>query len=221
MVPLLTLISGLAWTIVYVESIRVGFRDKTYAMPIAALALNFAWESTYAVYDLTTSVSIQAFVNLTWALADLAIVYSFFKFGRRELASFVTRRMFAAWGLLAFGAAYEVQWLFFAKFGAHDGARYAAFLQNALMSGLFVQMILARRGLRGQTLTIAVAKWLGTLAPTILIGVIQGSRFILSLGILCSVFDLLYIGLVLWFQTHPDGLASDQMPVTVSASAAN
>jgi hypothetical protein len=33
------------------------------------------------------------------------------------------------------------QWLFLAKFGAHDAARYAAFLQNALMSGLFVQMI--------------------------------------------------------------------------------
>lgn len=89
------------------------------------------------------------------------------------------------------------------------------------MSGFFVQMILARRGLRGQALTIAIAKWLGTLTPTILVGVIQGSRFILGLGILCSVFDLIYIGLVVWFQNHPDGLATEQMPVTVSASAAN
>ena len=80
MEPLLTLISGLAWTIVYVESVRVGFRDKTYAMPIAALALNVAWESTYAVHDLMTSVSIQAIVNLIWTLADFAIVYTFFKF---------------------------------------------------------------------------------------------------------------------------------------------
>jgi hypothetical protein len=221
MAPFFTLLSGLAWTIVYAESIHVGFRDKTYAMPIAALALNVAWESTYAVHDLMTSVSIQAFVNLVWALADLAIVFTFFKFGRAELPSFVTRRMFAAWGMLAFSAAYAVQWLFLAKFGAHEAARYAAFLQNALMSGLFVQMILARRGLRGQTLTIAVAKWLGTLAPTILIGVIRGSRFILGLGILCSVFDLVYIGLVVWFQKHPDGLPSEQMPMTVSASAAN
>jgi hypothetical protein len=104
---------------------------------------------------------------------------------------------------------------------AHDAARYAAFLQNALMSGLSIQMILARQGLRGQTLTIAVAKWLGTLAPTILVGVIQGSRFILGLDILCSVFDVLYIGLVVWFRKHPDGVASDHMPMTVSASAAN
>jgi len=85
------------------------------------------------------------------------------------------------------------------------------------MSGLFIEMILARRGLRGQTLTIALAKWLGTLAPTILFGVVQGSRFILGLGLLCSVFDLVYIGLVLWFQKHPDGSAREQMPVTVSA----
>jgi hypothetical protein len=219
MAPLLTLISGLAWTIVYAESIRIGFRDKTYAMPIAALALNVAWESTYAVHDLITSVNIQAVVNLTWAFADFAIVFTFFKFGRAELPGFVTKRMFAAWGLLAFGAAYAVQWLFFAEFGAHDAARYAAFLQNALMSGLFIQMILARRGLRGQSLMIAVAKWVGTLAPTILFGVIQGSPFILGLGLLCSVFDLVYIGLVLWFQKHADGLASAQMPVAVGVSA--
>jgi hypothetical protein len=43
MEPFLTLISGLAWTIVYIDSIRIGFRQKTYAMPMAALALNFAW----------------------------------------------------------------------------------------------------------------------------------------------------------------------------------
>jgi hypothetical protein len=66
MVPFLTVLSGLAWTIVYAESIRIGFRDKTYAMPIAALALNVAWESTYAVHDLMTLGIIQAFVNLIW-----------------------------------------------------------------------------------------------------------------------------------------------------------
>jgi hypothetical protein len=206
MVPFLTIISGLAWTIVYIESIRVGFRDKACAMPIAALALNFAWASTYAVHDLVTSVSIQVFVNLSWALADLVIVFTFFKFGRAELPSFITRTMFAAWGLLIFGVSYLVQWLFIARFGTHDASRYSAFLQNTLMSGLFVQMVIARRGLRGQTLTIAIAKWLGTLAPTILFGVIESSGFILGLGIICCVFDLVYIGLVLWCQNNLDGV---------------
>lgn len=208
MVSFLTIISGLAWTIVYLDSIRIGFRDKTYAMPIAALALNVAWESTYAVHDLITSLSIQAFVNVAWALADVAIVFTYFKFGRMELPRFVTRAMFAAWCLLILGTCYAAQWLFLARFGAHDASRYSAFLQNALMSGLFIQMVIARRGLRGQTLTIAIAKWLGTLAPTFLFGVIEGSPFILGLGIICCVFDLIYIGLVLCFQSRQGGFSA-------------
>jgi len=162
-----------------------------------------------------TSVSIQAGVNLIWALADLAIVFTFFKFGRAEFPSLVTRSMFVAWGILIFGVAYLVQWLFIAGFGTHDASRYSAFLQNALMSALFIQMAITRRGLRGQTLNIAIAKWLGTLAPTILFGVIEGSGFILGLGIICSVFDLVYIGLVLWFQKQLDGVTMDQVTLTV------
>jgi hypothetical protein len=212
METLLTAISGLAWTIVYIDSIRVGFRQKTYAMPMAALALNIAWESTYAVQDLTTAVSLQGLVNLVWSLADLAIVYTFFAFGRAEFPRFVTRPMFATWGVLVFGAAYAVQWLFIAEFGVQDAARYSAFLQNLLMSGMFIAMFVARRGLRGQTLTIAIAKWLGTLAPTILLGVLESSPFILGIGIMCSVFDLVYIGLVVWAKTHPDALAAAYQP---------
>ncbi|WP_455771972.1 transmembrane-type terpene cyclase [Streptomyces lavendulae] len=194
---MLTLVSGLAWTVVYVEAIRVGLRDRTYAMPVAALALNLAWETTYAVDELRTGVSAQGVVNVVWALADLVIVYTYLRFGRAELPGFVTRPLFAAWNVLLFATAFAVQWLFLAQFGTHDATRYSAFLQNLLMSGLFIAFFVARRGPRGQSLLIAVAKWLGTLAPTVLFGVLEGSGFVLGLGVLCSVFDLVYIGLLL------------------------
>ena len=42
-------ISGICWTIVYIECIRLGFRQKTYAMPFWALALNIAWETMHAI----------------------------------------------------------------------------------------------------------------------------------------------------------------------------
>ena len=38
------------------------------------------------------------------------------------------------------------------------------------------------------SLVIGVAKWIGTLAPTIVFGALMGSGFILGLGILCAVF---------------------------------
>lgn len=90
-----------------------------------------------------------------------------------------------------------MQWLLLAHFGTHDASRYSAFLQNLLMSGLFIALYADRRGPRGQSLVIAVAKWLGTLAPTLLFGVVEDSPFVLGLGIMCSVFDLAYIGLLL------------------------
>ena len=199
----LTVISGLAWTIVYIEAIRLGFKHKTYAMPVAALGLNIAWETIYGIHGLTETIDAQAIINLLWAAADLVIVYTFFRFGRAELPKFVTRPLFIAWGLVIFGTSYAVQVLFIAEFGWMDGARYSAFLQNLLMSGLFIAMLVARRGARGQSMVIAVAKWIGTLAPTILIGVLGNLPFIVGIGVLCSVFDLIYIGMLWWAKKRP------------------
>ncbi|MBF2482651.1 hypothetical protein IA817_15315, partial [Listeria seeligeri] len=76
----LTLLSGIAWTIVYIELIRNGIKYKTYAMPLFALSLNFAWEVIYSVNDLvinSNSVGVQGLVNLIWACFDLIIVYTY------------------------------------------------------------------------------------------------------------------------------------------------
>jgi hypothetical protein len=63
----LTLLSGVAWAVVYVVAIRIGFQQRTYAIPAVALALNIAWESTYAGRGLATSdPSVQTFINVAW-----------------------------------------------------------------------------------------------------------------------------------------------------------
>ncbi len=213
----LTILSGVAWTIVYIWSIRVGFRDKSYAMPLVALALNISWETIYAVHSLS-SVSAQTFVNFAWALLDLVIVLTYFRFGRSELPKFVIQPIFIVWSLVVFGSAYAIQALFIGQFGWTDAARYSAFLQNVLMSGLFIALLVARRSVRGQSMIIAVAKWIGTLAPTILIGVLGNLPFITGLGILCSVFDLIYIGLLWWAKRHPAEVAAPPQVVAASAS---
>ena len=82
------------------------------------------------------------------------------------------------------------------------GRAYAAFLQNLLMSVLFIGMLVQRGSREGQSVTIAVSKWLGTLAPTLLFGLVGAEGFdgpnglILVVGLLCSVFDLLYLALL-------------------------
>jgi hypothetical protein len=195
----LTVLSGVAWTTVYIVAIRIGFKQQTYAIPIAALSLNIAWEWIYSIHDLANAPGPQAYINLAWAVADVVILYTFFRYGRAELPTFVTRPVFIAWGIAMLSASVTIQLLFIGEFGLINmrAAQYSAFLQNLLMSGLFLAMFVARRGARGQSLTIGFAKWIGTLAPTLVFGVIGHSRFILGIGILCSVFDLAYIALLL------------------------
>ena len=96
-----------------------------------------------------------------------------------------------------------LQVLFIAEFGAAVGVRYSAFLQTVVMSSTFIAMFFARGGLRGQTLTIAIGKCIGTRAASILYGIVEPSSFVLGLGVVCLVLDLVYIGLVVWAKRRP------------------
>ena len=42
MVMFLTVLSGVCWTVVYLDLIRLGLRDKTCGMPLFARGLNIA-----------------------------------------------------------------------------------------------------------------------------------------------------------------------------------
>jgi hypothetical protein len=219
----LTVVSGVCWTIVYLDGIRVGLRDKSYAIPFYALALNFAWELLYTVLGFRAEgVTVQNVFNAVWFTFDVGILYTYFRFGFAEFPGSLLnpsahadgtdilrdqpvaagRTGFIGWSVLGLITAFAVQYAFRREFGMGKAAAYSAFSQNLLMSVLFIAM-LARRGSReGQSLTIAVNKWIGTLAPTILYGALgqgsfpQGSFLILSLGAFCSVFDLIYICLL-------------------------
>jgi hypothetical protein len=210
---ILTVISGICWTIVYIDGIRLGFKHRSYAIPFYALALNFAWELLYTYYGFQSTISVQAVVNAVWLVLDIGILVTYFKFGRKYFPSQVpgdssakvndAAGAFIGWSVLTLIAAFCIELAFRKEFGVRVGAGYSAFLQNLLMSVLFINMLVRRASREGQSLTIAVSKWLGTLAPTILFGIIgdggfpNGSSLIVVVGILCSVFDLIYIGLLL------------------------
>lgn len=198
----LSLFSGIAWTIVYIDSIRVGFKDKTYAIPFWALALNIAWEFIHAILGyINVGVSPQIIINGIWAIFDVFILITFFKFGIRHFPKQIKKAQFYLWSILVIVLCFVMQYMFIVEFPAVNGASYSAFIQNMVMSTLFIGMLVTRNSSIGQTKLIAYAKWLGTLAPTILIGILGGGKpfngepnsFILVFGIICSVLDIIYI----------------------------
>jgi hypothetical protein len=199
---ILTLISGICWTIVYIDGIRLGFKDQSYAIPFYALALNISWELLQTFYGLQSTLSVQTVINAVWFFFDIGILFTYFKYGRKYFSRNLPSIAFVGWSLLGLLTAFWVEFAFIREFGVAVSAGYSAFLQNLLMSVLFIDMLVRRGSREGQSLTISVNKWLGTLAPTLLFGIIgdggfpKGSFLILVLGILCSVFDLIYIWLL-------------------------
>ena len=63
-------------------------------------------------------------------------------------------------------------------------------------------MFWKRGNMEGQSLLLAVAKWIGTVAPTILMGWITFNPFVLCCGFFCSVFDIIYIILLLKYKNN-------------------
>ena len=194
------LISGIAWTIVYIDCIRIGFKHHTYAMPFWALALNFCWEIQHGILNLQLpSPGLQIIINSIWALFDIGLLYTFFKYGKKYFIKNAKRHWFYIYGISVLCISYAIEYIFGIEFGKNLGGGYAAFLQNLMMSVLFIAMLMQRKGTEGQSLTIAVSKWIGTLAPTILFGIIGSSTLggpntlMLWIGVIIALIDIAYI----------------------------
>lgn len=84
----------------------------------------------------------------------------------------------------------------------HSQGMYAAFVQNLMMSLLFIAMLNNRKSTAGQSISIAFFKMIGTLAPTIIYGV--KSNFVLFLGASCFVVDLIYLVMLLLWSRRSD-----------------
>ena len=80
---ILTLISGICWTVVYIDGIRLGFKDCSYAIPFYALARNISWELLQTFYGFQRAISVQTVINAVWFLFDIGILITYFKFGWR------------------------------------------------------------------------------------------------------------------------------------------
>lgn len=195
--------TGALWTVAYIDCIRIGFKDKAYAMPLWALSLNIGWEFVYSLLGYVQGPpTLQTYINTVWFCFDVVILITYFRFGVRFFPTHLKKYSFYVWGVLAIVTSLAIQYVFMAEFRPHANAEvYSSYPQNALMSVLFIVMLTNRKSSIGQTKLIAYTKFLGTFAATIELGILGGaapfggrpSMFVLVFGAICALFDILYI----------------------------
>ena len=159
-------------------------------MPLAALCANISWEFIFSF--LHPHPSPQRYVNITWCLFDGIILFQFLHFGKASFGQYLPETLFYPTLfltlILAFGAVLFVTYEFKDWYG-----RYAAFGQNFMMSVLFVDMLIRRGDVSGQSMYIALFKMVGSLLASILFFRRNRSSYLLNfLYIAILAFDVIY-----------------------------
>lgn len=218
--------AGLLWTLAYVLIIIRARRDRVYGMPIVALSANLAWEFWYTFIELPphpdpTKHTAQFVVNFVWFVFDLAILWQTLRYGPRQFA-WLGQAGFYAMFALALSITGASVILLNKEFHDVFGVR-ASFVQNLMMSGLFLGMLNARRSTAGQSVGIALSKLGGTFLAAL--GVLlyppapiyRHSVLLPFLYVAILVLDLLYTGLVWRLGRTPETRAAAPVNVAVSA----
>lgn len=171
------ILSGLAWTITYIALVYRGFKDKSYGMPLAALALNFTWELVYSfiypphAYGIMTTV-----INSVWFICDIGILMTLLIYGYKYFKEQYQLKKATFYWMITVGFTICLLMMlvggpFFAEFtyfnnDYFESAKFIAFIQNAIMSILFVCFFYSRKAhnhpIEGQSFTIAWSKLIGT-----------------------------------------------------------
>jgi hypothetical protein len=213
MYTLLMIGSGIFWSVTYFLIIRRSILDQTYGMPLFALCANISWEFIFS-FIYPPSI-IQHVVNVVWFALDLVILIQFLRFGPREFADLPKCFFYIGLGLALITSFFAV---FLITLEAHDrGGVYAAFGQNLMMSILFIAMLYHRRSLRGQSISIAVCKLIGTALASLAFSLFsRHSDLLLFFYIAIFVYDVLYVGMLVYMQQQVGTKAADE-PKMVSS----
>ncbi len=183
----------IGWGGAYVLILRQARKDRYMAIPVVAVCFNFAWEFVFSfvIYQPLT----QRSVSYVWVLLDAFIVWQGFKIGRKDFPTLPSRfYTLCISSLLVFATLFTIAASY--EFKDQDGG-YVAFSVNVLMSYLFINMLWKRKSSIGQSMYIAVGKWIGTMSAAVEFAIWYPGRWLLSL-FYCTVFvlDVTYIVLL-------------------------
>jgi hypothetical protein len=188
---------GIGWAFTYSLIVYRSIKDKTYGMPFTALAFNICWEFLYGFILIPDKAGLQTQINRIWFFMDVLIILCYFLFGKKEWTKKQTANYFIPFSLFTIVSAGLLIYYYDVVTGT-IAITNSAFMINVIISALFIEMLLKRNSLSGQSFGIAIWKCIGTLCATIYL--FSGfSTFLQLLGILCFILDIIYIIMIIDF----------------------
>ena len=128
-----------------------------------------------------------------WLILDSGILITYFLYGKKYYPDKL-KNYFWVFSIFQLIIAMLIMNEFYINYPFHAKIN-AGFFINIVMSMLFIDMLIKRNGKEGQSIILAITKFIGTLIATILSGFCFGAvnRISLVLGGISAVVDIIYI----------------------------
>lgn len=184
---------ALFWILTYILIIFRGFRDQSYGMPMVAICANISWEFIFAFIH--PQNELQQKITMIWFALDIIILLQYLYYGRREFKKYLSTMQFYISFFITLGVSFLIILTITREFNDFEG-KYTAFSQNLMMSGLFISLLFYRGNGKGQSLSIAFCKMIGTLCASIAFYIYFRTTLIMIISVATLLYDWMYIGFV-------------------------
>jgi len=197
------------WSITYIACIYLQYRDKTYSIPILCAFMNLSWEMTFSW--ILPANGLQEYVNIVWFCLDCIIFTQTIYYGSQLHQNYTTQplrlfnRVWWIFVVFCFITFISLWWIIYSlAFYQNIDSGIIAYGMNAIMSIMFCLMFLNRKTLKGQSLWIAICKFLGTLFVSIDANLplsdneIYWNTFMYTTELISAIFDIIYIFMLIF-----------------------
>lgn len=186
---------SLLWLVCYMDTI-IGIRKKqTLAIPVGCVVTNYGWELAASTVFLPNMGKLLVFAYWGWAIFDTYIFISTFRYGYKQCqVDFFKKRIhwFLAMGIVI---SFITQATFMVQYDI-PMAPVSGDIINLYMSVAFLYL-LTLPGYEGNSLITGWSKFLGTGIINLMFALKYPTNyFLISIGISCAIFDILYISLL-------------------------
>lgn len=191
-------VAAMFWILAYILIIRNIRKYKYVGVPIAAVCTNFAWETLWSTAFYSDMGDAFEWGYRAWFFLDIFIFIGILQYGHKQLPDNTMLPYFQPTVILGWLGWMGAIYTFTVQYAPdHIGAN-SAYVVNTQMSFLYIVLILRQPHEPAlQTPVIAWFKMLGTLLTTIFcFWCYPQSIFMLYLGVISFVLDMIYIVLV-------------------------
>jgi hypothetical protein len=182
---------GVLWTIAYIMIIWRSYKDKTYGVPFVAICTNISWEFVFT-FIFPPKSQAQWLFNLGWFVLDIFIVGSLLIYGKKEFKGRLPASLFYPTLIFILIISFFLVLTSVPEFKDYQG-KYSAFFMDLVMSVLFIEMLIQRQDVRGQSFYIAIFKMTASMFYTMVFYLFdEGSMFLLTLYLLTFASNIIY-----------------------------